>query len=307
MRELIFNKGSVEDGLTQAYEEIKKAGYQQYILLGVRGGGEHITDMLSECCEFRDILSCEVSKSGSVTISDSSKIKNKNILICEDTVNTGKTIKKVIAELKQLGASDIKIFSLIMRRNCSIVPNIFVFEIENDTVVYLPWSNYPIRNYPKGIVRKIFVEDCNKTFGCKEPKINTALIDYYKSQQYYKAKVYLVEDKDEICAIIQFLEIEVNKCRGLYLDVVATAKGKEGHGYASTLLNLVTSYMHYHDFDFIYGFALDKPELIEMYKTKGYVVIGSIEDSNYGKLHKIITVHKKKDKEEVIAAIRKKI
>jgi len=307
MRELIFNKGSVEDGLTQAYEEIKKAGYQQYILLGVRGGGKHITDMLSECCEFRDILSCEVSKSGSVTISDSSKIKNKNILICEDTVNTGKTIKKVIAELKQLGASDIKIFSLIMKRNSSIVPNIFVFEIGNDTVVYLPWSNYPIRNYPKGIVRKIFAEDCNKTFGCKESKINTTLTDYYRYQQYYKAKVYLVEDKDEICAIIQFVEIVVNNYRGLYLDVVATAKGKEGHGYASTLLSLITLYMHYHEFDFIHGFALDKPELIEMYKTKGYDVIGSIEDSNYGKLHKIVTVHKKRDKEEVIAAIRKKI
>lgn len=309
MREIIFNESSVENSLTQAYKKIKKTGCQQYILLGVGGGGKHIAEGLSEYCESRDILSCEISKSGNVIISDSSKIKNKNILICEDTVSTGKTVKKVIAKLKQLGASNIRFFSLIMKKNSSIVPNIFVFEVEKDAVVYFPWSDYPIRNYPKGIVRKIFAEDCNKTFECVDSRINrVTLSDYYKNQQNAEAKVYLVEDKDEICAIIQFFEKHVNKYKGLYLDVIATAEGKEGEGYASTLLRLITFYMHYHEFDFIHAHALDKPELIEMYKTRGYDVIGSTEDSNYGKLHKIVMVNlPKNDKEEVIAAIRKRI
>lgn len=158
MRELVFDKDSVRNSLAQAYEKIKKEGYHKYCLLGVGNGGKHIADGLSKYWGFKDILSCEVSN-GSVTISVPSEIENKNILICEDIVNTGETIKKVIAELKQLGASDIKIFSLIMKRNSLIVPNIFVFEVDKDAVVYFPWSNYPIREYPKGIVRKIFAED----------------------------------------------------------------------------------------------------------------------------------------------------
>lgn len=308
MREVIFNTNSVKDSLIQAYEKIKKIECQQYILLAVGGGGKYIANGLREYCKSRDILSCEVSKSGNVTISNSSKIKNKDILICEDTVNTGKTVKKVIAKLKHLGASDIKIFSLIMKRNSSIVPNIFVFEIEKDTKVYFPWSNYPIRNYPKGIVRKVFADDRSKTFEYTDSRIKENLSDYYDYQQNKGAKVYLVEDKDEICAIIQFFEKEVNKYKGLYLDMIATAKGKGGQKYASTLLRLITLYMQYHEFDFIYGYALDKTELIEMYKTRGYDVLDSDEDPNYGKLHKIVMVNvPKNDKEEVISAITKRI
>lgn len=308
MRDVIFTKDSVADSLTQAFKKIKKAGYHQYILLGVGEGGKYVSNDLSKLGDFEDTLSCKVSNRG-VAISGSSKIKNKNIIICEDIVNTGKTVKKIIAELKRLGAKDMKIFSLLMKRNSSIVPNIFVFEIEKDTRVYFPWTAYPIRDYQKGIVRKIFSEDCNKRFECVDPRINEIpLVSYYKNQQHIGAKFYLVEDNDEICAIIQFFERDVNKYSGLFLDVIATAKGKEGQGYASTLLKLIMLYMFYHDFDFIYGYAFDKPELIKMYEARGYDVIGSTEDSYYGTLHKIIVVNEpKNDKKEVIAAIRKSI
>lgn len=307
MRDVIFTKDSVADSLTQAFKKIKKAGYHHYILLGVGEGGKCVSIDLSRHGDFEDTLSCKVSNRG-VAISDSSKIKNKNILICEDIVNTGKTVKKIIAELKRFRAKDIKIFSLLMKRNSSIVPNIFIFEIEKDTRVYFPWNAYPIRDYQKGIVRKIFNEDCNKGFECVDPRINeNPLVSYYKNQQHIGAKFYLVEDNDEICAIIQFYERDVNKYSGLFLDVIATAKGKEGQKYASTLLKLVTLYMIYHEFDFIYCYAFDKKELIKMYKEKGYDVIGRIEDNHFGVLHKMIVVNEKNDKKEVIGAIRKSI
>lgn len=308
MQEMIFGSSTIENGLAQAYKIIKKEGYHQYILLGVKSGGVYIANELSQHGRFGESLFCKISEDRA-TISAPSKIKNKNILICEDTLNTGRTVKKVITELKRLGAGDIKIFSLLMRKNSAIVPNIFVFEVAEDTKVYFPWTNYPIRDYPKGIVRKIFPDDCNRTFECVEPRINKyTLSDYYKNQQEYKAKVYVVEDKEEICAIIQFVEKEVNKYKGLYLDVIATATGKEGQRYASTLLNLITRYMHYHEFDFINGYAFDNAKLIKMYKTRGYDVIDNIENMHYSKLHKIVMVNEvKNDKEVVLAAIRKSI
>jgi len=306
MKEIFFDRDSVTNSLMQVYGELRKEGYHEYSLLGVGNGGKHVVDGLSEYGEFDDILSCGVSN-GSVTISAPSEIKNKNILICEDKINTGKTVKKVIAELKQLGASDIKFFSLIMKRNSSIVPNIFVFEIEKETMVYFPWSIYPIRNYPKGIVRKIFAEDCNKTFKCEEPRINTILIDYYNAQRHSGDNVYLVEDRDEICSIIRFGERpDVNKYKGLFLKTIATVAGKERQGYANTLLKLITLYMYYHDFDFVYGYAFDS--VVEMYTAKGFDVIDSIRDDIYGKMYLFVMVKEpKNDKEEVIAAIRRRI
>jgi hypothetical protein len=133
----------------------------------------------------------------------------------------------------------------------------------------------------------------NKTFECEESKINTILTDYYNAQRHSGDKVYLVEDKEEICSIIRFAERpDVNKYNGLFLKTIAIATGKERQGYAASLLKLIELYMHYHKFDFIYGYAFDS--VIEMYKAKGYDVSDdSIYDNLYGKMHLFVMVNAK--------------
>ena len=132
------------------------------------------------------------------------------------------------------------------------------------------------------------------------------MTDYYNAQRHSGDKVYLIEDRDEICSIIRFGERpDVNKYKGLFLKTIVTATGKERQGYADTLLKLITLYMYYHKFDFIYGYAFDS--IIKMYTAKGYDEIGSIKDNIYGKMHLFVMVKDKNDKEEVIAAIRKRI
>jgi hypothetical protein len=208
--------------------------------------------------------------------------------------------------LSELGADNIKLLSLLMRRNSSVVPNIFIFEIEADTKVYFPWSDYPIRTYSKGIVRKLCYEDCRKEFRCGDTNIDkNSLSDFFKNQQHSSAKIYLVEDMGEICSIVQFYEKHIDIYKGLFLDIIATAEGKIGNKYASTLLKLISYYMFYHEFSFIYGYAFDNEELIGMYKKRGFEVIGSIQDPHYGTLHKIVIINGTKDmKEHVISTIR---
>jgi hypothetical protein len=183
---------------------------------------------------------------------------------------------------------------------------IFIFEIEADTKVYFPWSDYPIRTYSKGIVRKISCEDCIKDFRCGDPNIDkNSLSDFFKNQQHLSAKVYLVEDKGEICSIVQFYEKHFDGYKGLFLDIIATAQGKKGNNYASTLLKLISFYMFYHEFSFIYGYAFDTKEIIDMYKKKGFEVIGSIQDPHYQTLHKIVIINGTKEmKDHVISTIR---
>ncbi|MCL7474483.1 MAG: phosphoribosyltransferase [Methanosarcinales archaeon] len=310
MREIFFDENNVENSLQQAYKKIKKEGFDSYILLGINTGGMHVAERINNIGTFEKIISCSINN-GSVSIPDSnlSDIRDKNILICEDTVISGKTILKVVNKLLSLGAAEIKILSLLMRQNSMIVPNIFVFETEEDTRVYFPWSDYPIRTYPRGIVRKILYEDCSKSFKCGDSRIDKiSLSDFFKNQQHTDAKIYLVEDKADICSIIQFYEKGINSHTGLFLDIIATSNTKKGNKYASTLLKLICMYMFHHEFDFIYAYAFDRPGLINMYKQIGFELIGKVEDDNYGILHKMILVNGiRNDKDLIINAVRRHI
>lgn len=308
MREIFFDENNVEISLRQAFKKIKKEGFDSYILLGINTGGMHVAERFKDIGLFEEILSCSLN-AGSISISNPSAIKGKNILICEDTVISGKTIHKIVNELDSFGVGDVKIFSLMMRKNSNLIPNIFVFETEEDTRVYFPWSDYPIRSYPKGIVRKILYEDCKKSFKCGDARIDKiSLSDYYKNQQHIDAKIYIVEDYNEICSIIQFYEKDINGYSGIFLDVIATSVKRKGNRYASTLLKLIGLYMFYHEFDFIYAYAFDRPELIDMYKQIGFDTIGKIEDDSYGVLYPLILVNEKRnDKEQIISAVKRQI
>lgn len=302
MREIFFDENSVCNGLRQAYEKLmnNKIDLNSYKILGIGNGGTEIAKRFVSFGNQKEFVSC-MFEGNEINIPDQTIIKDQNILVCDDSTITGKTFGKVVQKLIDLGARDIKLLSFLMRRNSSIVPNIFIFEIEEDTKVYFPWSDYPIRIYSKGIVRKISHLDCNKNFKCGNINIDkNTLSDFYRYQEHTSAKVYLIEDDNEICSIIQFYEKKIDKYRGLFLDTIATSEEKKGKSYAQNLLKLITYYMIYHDFDFIYGFAFDDEKLIEMYKNRGYEVIGTVQDPNYNTLYKIVIINGNEDKKNLM-------
>ena len=231
---------NVNYGLEQAYSKLVSEGLDSYTMMGIGDGGKNIIDGLIKCGFTGKVLLCSFENEEFLVL-NKSDIFDEKILVCEDTTITGKSFKKTFDQLKAIGADDVKLFSFLMRRDSSIVPNIFVSETEKDTKVYFPWSDYPIRQYSKGIVRKITSSDIKKKFKCKDSRINneTLLTDFYTEYMLKKAKVYLVEDKDEICSIIKFQEITHSNYTGLFLKVIATAKEKEGQKYGSTLLKLI--------------------------------------------------------------------
>ena len=304
---MFLDDNNVKNGLSQSYAKLVREGLDSYTLMGIGGGGKHIVEGLLECGFSGKVLLCPFENEGPFDL-NKSDIIDKKILVCEDTTITGNSFIKVYTQLKNIGAGDVKFFSFLMRRDSSIIPNIFVFETEKDTKVYFPWSSYPIRTYSKGIVRKITSSDIEKNFKCGDPRIDrTLLTDFYKEYVHAGAKVYLVEDKDEICSIIKFFEKTHGNYTGLFLDVIATAEEKHRNKYANTLLKLILNYMFYHEFDFIYGYAFDG--VINMYKSINFEVIGSVQDTHYGTLHKVATVHKRKktEKDLVITTLKSNI
>ena len=301
---MFLDDNNVKTGLSQAYSKLVREGLDSYTLMGIGDGGKHIIQGLRTCGFSGKVVLYPFENEEPLDL-DTSDIIGTKILVCEDTTITGSSFIKVYTKLKNIGADDVKFFSFLMRRDSSIIPNIFVFETEKDTKVYFPWSDYPIRTYSKGIVRKMASSDIENDFKCGDPRIDkTLLSDFYKDHAHAGAKVYLVEDKDDICSIIKFYETTQGDHTGLFLDIIATAEGKHGNKYASTLLTLILNYMFYHEFDFIYGYAFDA--IVDMYKNLGFEVIGSVPDPDYGILHKIATINKrtKVERDLVIATLK---
>ena len=304
---MFLDDNNVKNGLSQAYSKLVLEGLDSYIRMGIGDGGKHIVDGLTDCGFSGKVLLCPFENEEPIYL-NKSDIIDKKILVCEDTTITGNSFVKVYTQLKNIGADDIKFFSFLMRRDSSIIPNVFVFETEKDTKVYFPWSSYPIRTYSKGIVRKITLSDIKNDFECGDSRIDkSSLTEFYKDHKHAGAKVYLVEDKDYICSIIKFHEKTHGNYTGLFLDIIATAKEKHGNKYANTLIKLIINYMFYHEFDFIYGFAFD--DIVDMYKNINFEVIGSVEDPHYGTLHKVATINKrtKVEKDLVIATLKSNI
>jgi hypoxanthine-guanine phosphoribosyltransferase len=300
LREIFFDENNVKTGLRQAYSKLVHEGFDSYTILGIGDGGKHIVDGLIDCGFSGNTLLCPFENREPIVL-DESEISNKKILVCEDTTITGKSFLSVYTQLRNLGADDVKFLSFLMRRGSSIVPNIFIFETEEDTKVYFPWSDYPIRTYSKGIIRKITSDDIENHFICGDSRIDkTTLSDFYTNHRHRGAKVYLVEDKSEICAIIQFYEQNYDTYNGLFLDIIATAQEKHGNKYGSTLLKLILHYMFYHEFNFIYGYAFDNSELIRMYEAIGFEVVGSVQNPHYDTLHKLAIVNETKSKKDLV-------
>lgn len=304
---MFLDDNNVKNGLSQAYFKLVREGLDSYTMMGIGDGGKHIADGLKKCGFSGKVLLCPFENEKPIDL-DKSDIIDKKILVCEDTTITGNSFVKVYTQLKNIGVGDVKFFSFLMRRDSSIIPNVFVFETEKDTKVYFPWSSYPIRTYPKGIVRKITSSDIEKGFKCGDPRIDkTSLTDFFKDHMHAGAKVYLVEDKDEICSIIKFYEKEYGNYAGLFLDIIATAKEKQGNKYANTLLKLILNYMLYHEFDFIYCYAFDV--IVGMYKNNGFEIMGSVQDPLYDTLHKVSIINKrtKAEKDLVINTLKSNI
>lgn len=211
MREIFFDDNSVCNGLRQAHKKLvnNKIDLNSCLILGIGNGGTEIAGRFVSFGNQKDFVSC-MFEGNEINIPDQTIIKDQDILVCDDSTITGKTFGKVVQKLIDLGARDIKLLSFLMRRNSSIVPNIFIFEIEEDTKVYFPWSDYPIRIHSKGIVWKISYLDCNKDFKCGNINIDkNTLSDFFRYQEHTSAKVYLIEDDNEICSVIQFYEKKV--------------------------------------------------------------------------------------------------
>jgi len=67
-------------------------------------------------------------------------VNDKNVLIVDEVVDTGKTMCKTIEVLKKFGAKEIKTATLHYKVRSIIVPDFYVKKLEKWVWIFYPWS-----------------------------------------------------------------------------------------------------------------------------------------------------------------------
>ena len=134
-------KRSMELG-KQISDDYRKTGKAPLLVALLKGSVPFLAELIKHIdldiqFDFMDVSSYEGTESKIVKDLDCS-VKGVPILLVEDIVDTGRTLKEVTRLLKNKGASDVKVVSLLDkpdRRVVDITADYVGFEIPNEFVV----------------------------------------------------------------------------------------------------------------------------------------------------------------------------
>ena len=165
MKELLFDRETIENRITELGEKITESyekENEQLVVVGIlRGSCMFFSDLIKNinlpiCIDFMSISSYGSSSTSTGVvriIKDLEEdVNNKNVLIVEDIIDTGKTLKYLLKYFEERGAKTVRIASLLdkpERRMVEIKGDFIGFEVPNDFIVgYGLDYNQEYRNLP---------------------------------------------------------------------------------------------------------------------------------------------------------------
>ncbi|MCD6484361.1 MAG: phosphoribosyltransferase [Candidatus Odinarchaeota archaeon] len=165
---------NIENMCDKITEEIRKRNYQIDVIVAVSRGGLIPARILSDRLEVRLITSISIVFYDDIGkrlnyprlvqgISNEQLIKDKNILLCDDIVDTGESLELAINHLKELKPKNIISASLLVKPHTKRYPDIF--EQETGAWVIFPWET-------KETIKEIGDPTVLKKLGYTEEEIN---------------------------------------------------------------------------------------------------------------------------------------
>ncbi|MEB3058362.1 hypoxanthine phosphoribosyltransferase [Parvimonas sp. D9] len=164
MKELLFDEETIKNRVEELGKEITKHyenDESELVVVGIlRGSTLFFADLIRNInlpilIDFMAISSYgNTSESGVVKIVKDleADVTGKNILIVEDIIDTGKTLKYLLNYFRERGAKTVKVSSMLdkpKRRLVEISGNFVGFEVPNDFIVgYGLDYNQSYRNLP---------------------------------------------------------------------------------------------------------------------------------------------------------------
>jgi len=114
-------------------------------------------------------------------------VDGKNVLLVDETVDTGMTLEKIINVLRSLGAGDVKTAVLHYKTGSSLIPDFYIDVVDKDVWIFYPWSLsetvYALRGSDEGSADPA---DFARRLGVKEGFLRGPYIQ--KSMDLYKVR-----------------------------------------------------------------------------------------------------------------------
>lgn len=150
---MVIEWNRFEDAIKKLIKNIKDSGYKPDVILSVGVSGFVPTVFISKALKLKNIQTITISSyenvrkhTQPVIVGDFTfDINNKNVLVVDDIVATGKTQELVYSALSKHGPNSIKFaVPIVSARVCKKFPDFYgeaVMRGENDFISF-PWDKY---------------------------------------------------------------------------------------------------------------------------------------------------------------------
>lgn len=141
----------IETSIELLVQVIKKSKFIPDYIICVMRGGMVMSRILSDKLNVDKILPFLIS---SYTKNNKRRrliirefkyhfIKGKNVLICDEIVDSGNTLQAVIEIVKQSKPKKIKTVSLLTKDCSKIIPDYYMYKVPSNNWIQFPWENKP--------------------------------------------------------------------------------------------------------------------------------------------------------------------
>jgi hypoxanthine phosphoribosyltransferase len=127
---------------------VEDSGYKIDIAVAIARGGLIPARILSDYLSIRDLTSIKIEHWG-ITATPSEKavlkfplcadIKDKNVLLVDDTTDTGDTLRVAIEYLKSFAPKEVRTAVLIHKTRSAITPDYFIRKVVKWKGIIFPW------------------------------------------------------------------------------------------------------------------------------------------------------------------------
>lgn len=137
----------VYSSLTKLAEAVRKSGFEPEVIVGVSRGGLIPARIMSDLLETPKLANvtaefyvdvAETKREPTITQPVSLPVRRRKVLVVDDLVDTGKSLKLVDSHLKSQGASEVRIATIYRKPWSITVPHYYVEETRCWLV--FPWE-----------------------------------------------------------------------------------------------------------------------------------------------------------------------
>lgn len=206
--------------------------------------------------------------------------REKEHLLCDSIVNSGRTMLGARSHLLRLGAAGVRTAALLVRTGANIVPNFYSLEIDRQDAVFFGEGPFPVRGPRVAALRLAEHRDREAALDLAEPYINGQVCDYeYDCKRDPAWRTYVVETADGKLAGLVHMRHSPDGT--LFLDTLAISTPYRSRGYAKEVLRFLSEYCRVHRVSRSFMFAVE--DKVALYERFGYHRTGRKLDLPYAK------------------------